>query len=259
MANLPRFVKSGSSWSRGELEAYNITIVEQDQGTFFGGPLLSYSGPLGFLQHEDLAQGLDAPSLSLLKRLDLTREVKENEESAVDDFTTELLRVLGYETDQTVVRTRKNIRLSMCGEEVYAKADVCVLGVGFKILLFVQEEKLRLGIQDAEPQLIAEAIAAFQVNNRKRVNDLFLDPLENELFPGITMAGTFPRFYKIRVTSELDHCVRHGLYPTTQTIVYRHTPRIPGRRGEGMRSLDNRELIVRCFETFKRFVSLEEG
>jgi len=259
MANLLRFAKSGSSWGTNELEAYNISIVEQGQETFFGGPLPAYTGPAGFLQHEDRVQGLDASSLALIKRLDLAMKVMDGEESAVDDFAAELLRAMGYETEETVIRTRKSIRLIMCGEQVYAKTDVCVLDADSEILLLVQEDKTHINPQDPEPQLIAEAIATFQSNNAKRVNDLFLNPLQSMVLPGITLTGTFPRFYKIRVTADLDHCVRHGLYPAAQTVVYRHTPRVPRRRSDGMRPLDNRGVILRCYEAFRQIVLPQQG
>jgi hypothetical protein len=109
MANLIRLAKSGNEWSTNELMAYNIAIVERDQNTFFDGPLPAYTGPTGFVQHEDRVQGLDPSSLALIKRLDLAMKVMDGEESAVNDFAAELLRVLGYETERTVIRTRKNI------------------------------------------------------------------------------------------------------------------------------------------------------
>ena len=127
------------------------------------------------------------------------------------------------------------------------------INFGLILLVPVQEDKSSHTVikppQDPEPQLVAEAIAGFQSNNAKRVNDLLLDPLPSMVFPGMTMSGTFPRFYKIKVTADLDHCVRHGLYPTTRTIVHRHTPRVPTRRS-GMKSLDNRAIIPRCYEAF---------
>ena len=254
MANIVRLARSGSDWTSNELVAYHIVIQEQDQVQFFDGPLPEYAGPVGFIEHEDRVQGLDASSLALIKRLDLAMKILEGEESAVDDFAAELLRVMGYERDETIVRTRKNIRLHMCGEVVHAKTDVCLLDVSSEILLLVQEDKTHMNPSDPEAQLVAEAIAAFQENNAKRVNDLFLEPLEMQVIPGITMVGTFPRFYKIKVTADLDHCVRFGLYPETQTVVYRHTPRVPGRRSDGMRPLDNRKLVLRCYEAFKKFV-----
>ncbi|KAK0187508.1 hypothetical protein F5146DRAFT_1059018 [Armillaria mellea] len=145
----------------------------------------------------------------------------------------------------------------MCGQDVYAKTDVCLLDIESLVLLLVQEDKSHIQPMDPEPQLIAEAIAAFQENNKQRAW-LFLDPLPVQVLPGITMVGTFPAFYKIAVTSELDRCIRHGQYPATQTIVYRHTPRVPRRRSDGMRPLLNRGLLVRCYEAFKRIVLLDE-
>ena len=257
MADLVRLAKSGDSWNINELEAFNISIVEQEQETFFEGPLPAYTGPAALMQHENCVEELDASSLALMKRLDIVMTVTEDEkEPAVNDFAAELLRVMGYEARSTIVRRRKRIRLLMCGEQVYAETDVCVMDINFGLILLVlaQEDKSsHTGIkppQDPEPQLVAEAIAGFQSNNAKRVNDLLLDPLPSMVFPGMTMSGTFPRFYKIKVTADLDHCVRHGLYPTTRTIVHRHTPRVPTRRS-GMKSLDNRAIILRCYEAFR--------
>jgi hypothetical protein len=254
MANIIRLAKSGSDWSSNDLAAYNINVQEQDQALFFDGCLPEYSGPEGFVQYEDRVQGLDAPSLALIKRLDLAMKVMEGEETAVDDFAAELLRAMGYETEDTVVRTRKNIRLTMCGEMVFAKTDVCLLDVNSEIILLVQEDKTHINPSDPEAQLIAEAIGAFQENNTKRVNELFLEPLKTQVIPGITMVGTFPRFYKVTVTADLDRCVRFGEYPSIPTVVHRHTPRVPRRRSDGMRPLDNRKLVLRCYEGFKKFV-----
>ncbi|OAX34394.1 hypothetical protein K503DRAFT_785802 [Rhizopogon vinicolor AM-OR11-026] len=187
MENLVRLAKPGNGWSSNELIAYNISIVERDQNTFFNGDLPVYTGPASFVQYR-----LDASSLALIKRLNLAMVVMEDEDSAVDDFTAMLLRVLGYETEQTVIYTQKNIRLSICGEEVYTKTDVCVMDVNYELLLLAQEDKSHIKLADPEPQLVAEVIAAFQANNSNRV------------FPGITMVGTFPRFYKIEVTADLD-------------------------------------------------------
>ena len=61
-------------------------------------------------------------------------------------------------------------------------------------LLLVQEDKTHTNPSDPEAQLVADTIAAFQENNMKRVNGLFLEPLEMQMIPGITMVGTFPRF-----------------------------------------------------------------
>jgi len=82
-----------------------------------------------------------------------------------DDFVAELLRAMGYETEDTVVRTQQNILLTMGGEMVFNKTDVCLLDVNSEILLLVQEDKTHINPSDPEAQLIAEAIGAFQENN----------------------------------------------------------------------------------------------
>ena len=256
MANLIRVAKSGSDWGPNDLDAFNISIIEQDQETFYGGPLSEIvqihkrEGLVSFLQHEGRVEGLDDSLLALIKRLDLAMKITAGEESAVVDFTAELLRAIGYEKKSTVVCTRKDIRFIMCGEPIYAKTDVCILDHVSEILLLVQEDKSHIRPQDPESQLIAAAIATFQSNNAIRVNDLFQNPLPTMVIPGITMTGTFPKFYKIEVTADLERCVRYGQFPAVKTIVYRHTPRVPGRRSDGMRPLDNREHIVRCYGGF---------
>ncbi|KAK0187513.1 hypothetical protein F5146DRAFT_1140929 [Armillaria mellea] len=235
MAQITRSAKSGTDWTTNELEAYNIVVQEQNENVFFGGPLSAYHGPADFIHHEYRTGILDSESALLLKRLNLAVDITEGEESAVDDLL-----------------------LSYCVSwDVYAKTDVCLLDIESFVLLLVQEDKSHIKPMDPEAQLIAEAIAAFQENNKPRAR-LFLDPLPVQILPGITMVGTFPAFYKIAVTSELDRCIRHGQYPATQTIVYRHTPRVPRRRSGGMRPLPNRELLVRCYEAFKCIVLPDE-
>ena len=103
----------------------------------------------------------------LIKRLDLAMKILEGEAWGVDDFATELLRVMGYERDHTIVRTRKSIRLHMCGEIMFAKTDICIVDSS-EILLLVQEDMTHIP-SDPKARLIAEAISAFQENNAKRV------------------------------------------------------------------------------------------
>jgi len=82
-----------------------------------------------------------------------------------DDFVAELLRAMGYETEDTVVRTQQNILLTMGGKMVFNKTDVCLLDVNSEIPLLVQEDKTHINPSDPEAQLIAKAIGAFQEDN----------------------------------------------------------------------------------------------
>ncbi len=101
------------------------------------------------------------------------------EESAVDDFAALLLRLMKYDQGrQRMIRTRKEISFFMAGQRVAANTDVCVIDRDAFILL-VQEDKVKFyqlalsnflmtsqrqyqgHFDEIEPQLIAEAIAAF--------------------------------------------------------------------------------------------------
>lgn len=65
-------------------------------------------------------------------------EGEAGEESAVHDFAAELLRAMGYEKDETLVRAQKRIWLRMCGEIVFVKTDVCLMNVSSETLLLVR-------------------------------------------------------------------------------------------------------------------------
>ena len=77
-------------------------------------------------------------------------------------------------------------------------------------------------------------------------------PLHSSEFP------ISPTFYTIPVTSELENAVATGTYPQTPTIVQAHLPALPRpyrRQTEGMKPLDNRQILLSCFEAFKQIVN----
>ncbi|KAF8529588.1 hypothetical protein BU17DRAFT_36464 [Hysterangium stoloniferum] len=259
MANHIRNAKSGSDWTINDLNAYNISIVRQNAATFFGHvplpPPPHHPDLLNRLTADEMA---DEESYQVVRYMDLAMDPVPGEESAVDDFAMQLLRIMGYagRAFGRDLRSRKDIPLFICGEWRHAKTDVCVMDTNGYLLL-VQEDKRHLEIVDPAPQLIAEAIAAVQSNNRTR-DFLGVDPLDVKVMAGITMTGTSPTFFKIPVTLELIEAVQKGEYPATPTVVAMHRPEVPRparRLTEGMRPLDNRRCILACFEAFKQFVN----
>jgi hypothetical protein len=259
MANIIRSAKSGGDWTVNELAAYNITIVPQNSSIFFGRDVLPLPN-----HHLDLAERLTADemenedSYQVVRYMDLAMDPIPGEESAVDDFAMQLLRTMGY-AGRAIgrdLRSRKNIPFLICGEWKHAKTDVCVMDRS-EILLLVQEDKRHMEPGDPNPQLIAEAIAAVQSNNRVRIQ-LGLEALDFKLMAGIVMIGTSPTFFKIPVSRDLMEAVQRGQYPDTPTVVAMHQPQLPRalrRLSEGMRPLDNRRVIVACLEAFKQFVN----
>jgi len=263
MAKLIRSAKSGNDWTRNELAAYNIAVEYQNAATFFGMHNLPQPATINpaVLTVTDPDDAADGDVAALLDMMDLATSPAPNEESAVDDFAVLLLRALGYNTPRgRVLRTRKDIPLVICGENRNAITDVCVIDVGQneEILLLVQEDKRHMDNSDPEPQLIAEAIAAFAANNQTRQQTFSQPLLDSKIMAGITMKGTTPIFYKIKVTAELVTNVGGGVYPQAATTVYAHVPDVPRpnrRWAEGMKPLDNRRVILSCYEAFKQFVN----
>jgi hypothetical protein len=80
-----------------------------------------------------------------------------------------------------------------------------------------------------------------------------------QVMPGIVMVGTSPTFFKIPVTEELVVHIRHGTYPPTPTYVTYSFPPVPRparRRSDGMKPLENRRQILKCYEAFKTIVGI---
>ena len=74
------------------------------------------------------------------------------------------------------------------------------------------------------------------------------------------MVGTSPTFFKISVTQELTTHIRYGSFPPKETFVTycrAPIPRPDHRLSEGMKPLDSRLEILRCYEAFKDVVGLE--
>ncbi|KIL00813.1 hypothetical protein PAXRUDRAFT_540334 [Paxillus rubicundulus Ve08.2h10] len=77
--------------------------------------------------------------------------------------------------------------------------------------------------------------------------------------PGIVMVGTSPAFFKIPVTQTLSTHIRYGTYSPEEIRVARCYPPVPRparRRSEGMKPLDNRREIFKCYEAFKVIVGI---
>ena len=96
-----------------------------------------------------------------------------------------------YDTGGRILFVRRIIPLVICGVNTVAQTDVCLVKEKRSPVLLMMQENKRLEYSNDPEPVIAEAIAAFQENNKAR-SDLGLDPLNNMLIPCITMVDTFP-------------------------------------------------------------------
>lgn len=187
MASLICSAKSGSDWTRGDLDAYNIRVHVEDTATFFGIPDLPQPQVDPEILNIKSANNMTVDkNAELINLLDIAMVPTGPEEFAVDDFAVKLFKTLGYVRRNRVARTRKDIPLLKCGEQRHAKTDICIVDRSQNdILLLVQEDK-RFGeekISDAEAQLIAEAIAMFSLNNSLR-RDVGVPELDSKVLSG---------------------------------------------------------------------------
>ncbi|KIL57869.1 hypothetical protein M378DRAFT_188366 [Amanita muscaria Koide BX008] len=215
MAHITRPAKSGSDWTQNDFVAYNVKVVYQNAGTFFQSPALP---PL-------LSSPIDTHDedvYALLRTLDLAMAPSPSRESAVDDFAVDLFRALGYTRRGRVARTRKYIPFFICGEQRRAKTDVSIVG-------------------------------DTNILNTTRVRTLEL-PLDSKIMPGIIMKEASPIFYKVHVATALTGAIALG---KVETIVYAHLPSLPRPArdwSDGMKPLDNRRLLLSCYEAFRHFL-----
>jgi len=250
MANVIRSAKSGSDWTANELIAYNITISSLLPTEFFSTPDPSLDGidPAILTSPSDD----DNPTLSdvaaeYLGYLNLA--ARATQESFIVDCAAETLKLLGCNERRTTVSTRYIIPLTICAANRVAQTDVCLIHNRNLVLLVLVEDKPNTNMTHAEAQVVADAIAAFQFNNRKR-EDHGLDPLDVMTIPCITMSGTCPTFYLVPVSSDLSDAVITGQYPATETQVLRCVT-VATHIWRGMEDTEYRRLALKRFLAFK--------
>lgn len=267
MANLIRSARSGSKWTQHDLTAYRINVVPTTLQNFFGIPAfpalpVTYSqaillnlnhpppGPIPLSeQEEDFFMHMS------------NVEDPRSTESSVDAFFLWLYSSGGpvqYSGNGRGASQKRELRFWMSGEKVFAKNDIYLWRqLGYRRYVLVQENK-ELGSQaDPEPQLIAEAIAAFSENNEALVRS-GANPLPFCDIPGITVVGTAPTFYLIRVTTNLIKALERARLPAQATIVKKYTPPVPNPQAyltDGMRPLANRYLIFQCLEALRALIN----
>ena len=266
MANAIRPAKSDSDWSDNELIAY-ITISPLPPGEFFPtrDPTLDHIDSVILNSFPDDAN----PAVVYLSYLDLA--VRAPQESIIGNFAAETLKLLGFNGRRNTVLMHYIIPLTICGEaDRVAQTDVCLVhSPTFVLLLLVEYKTLLTNKVNAEAQVIAEAVAALQFNNKKRA-DHGLDSLDTMTIPCVVMTGTRPIFYLVPVTGELSNAVIAGQYPATQTRVLRcvttaeHTATQIWCATTGMEDTEYRKLALKRFPSFKalaksHWVSILEG
>jgi hypothetical protein len=258
-SSLFRSPKSGRDWTANELIAYNITVTTQSPQEFF---LRNPEPSLVGLDPSLIDSAVDAENVPdqtfrYLTQLDLATSHSASQESLINDFSRETLRLLGFEERGLALSTRYIIPLTICGDSRRtAQTDVCLLDRRSMIILLVlQEDKTIFDSTRPEPQVIAEAIAAYQYNNEKR-QTRGLPTLDAMTIPCITMVDTRPTFYLVPVTRALSVAVVTGQLPEAPTEVVKCVTFLGHNRrsSEGMETPEYRRIAFQRFVAFKDLV-----
>ena len=249
-----RTSRSGREWTEAQLTDYNIEITNVDANTFFAQPIENVmldevpESILTCLTSNDITDDDDA-GYDLLRFHDIV--MSGGLENTVNNLVEELLRILKFRGSRRIILTCQRLPLMMCGTNTTAETDVCVQN-DENILLLVQEDKAYRNSDDLEPQLVAEAIAAFQYNNRIRRRHLRKEPLSTYTFPCVTMVGSHARFYKIPVSHELNEGVINGYKPLVKTDIQCFDPLENNPMSAlGMAQLDSRKKILQSFKLMR--------
>ncbi|KAF9455730.1 hypothetical protein BDZ94DRAFT_1277447 [Collybia nuda] len=176
------------------------------------------------------------------------------------DFAAHLLRILGFsQLPNRLVRRNIDLPLYTCGRSLHVIADVCLWDpINQTALMIIKEDKRTHDPHsgDPEPQLFAQAIAAFQSYNRA-LRAARLPPVDTKIIPAVIMAGATPILYKFEITAELVESVQSAQCPTKVTKVQRLVPpvnRCHLLKEEGMVPVETRAVMLSCLEGFKAFL-----
>ncbi|KAF9483605.1 hypothetical protein BDN70DRAFT_293024 [Pholiota conissans] len=266
MTTTTRLPKSGNEWTESDLATYGIKVEYQDIQQFFGEkPLPTPSVPEGILTALTLDDALDFESKRFMSYLKLAidpiavAELREcSGKSAFLSFIMVVFDILGYFSYSCGLNEWTALPFLNCGRtmEVRVDAGLIDMDANYSIRLVVHDGLSEGSTNsNAIAQLCAEAIAAFQYNNFRR-RMIGLDELDSQVIPGMIMIATSPSFFKIPVSQELAWSIESGQSTSTPTTITGFIPELPhpDRKKDGMRPLDNRRVILQCFEAFKKFV-----
>jgi hypothetical protein len=177
-----RSARSGREWSKAQLKDYNIVIDNVDAVTFFGQEIKEVAleevpeSVLVCLTSSDVVDDED-PGFDFLRFHDIV--ISGRQESTVDSLAQEILRIMKFRGSRRIILFHQRIPLTMSGADTIAETDVCVQN-NDNILLLIQKDKAYGNRSDAEPQVTAEAIAAFQYNNEIRRRMMKKEELQYE-------------------------------------------------------------------------------
>lgn len=171
MAELIRSSKLPKDWIEIDLLAYHITVKAQTPRQFFRipDPPLDSIDPslINSAINADNHDNVSDSTFQYLTHLGLA--TNGGQTNMIHDFSRETLRILGFSERGLALISHFFIPLTICGDNLCdVETNLCLLDRQSTILLILRDDQpLFNDLGQPEPQVIAEAIAAYQHNNRK--------------------------------------------------------------------------------------------
>ncbi|KAK7022159.1 hypothetical protein R3P38DRAFT_1110480 [Favolaschia claudopus] len=267
MADLPRSPKSGHEWGPNEQLAYNIRFETIPPEEFFISPdfpSLDHLDPT--ILTTTIPRGRNDPTfhvsyLNYLEMAALSFAPESREPNLNLDLTRETLYLLDFRAGDLAERNPQlvngiliammpfTIDLQVCKETKFAVSDLCLMhGRSFLVMIVIIKDTFNS--LDPQSRLVSTAVAAFQHNNKRRVQ-LGLQPLETMTIPCIIMSGLRPSFYLAPVTRRLCDAVTAGEYPSSQTVVSMCSDIVAGEPSIGMEDPGYRRIALQRFLAFR--------
>ncbi|KAF8586839.1 hypothetical protein K439DRAFT_1659425 [Ramaria rubella] len=234
-------MRHGFRWTLDDLASFNIQIEYVKAKTFFGKDV----DELPSAQVDDAFIIITGQS-----HTSMTQRPAHIKRDSEDIFVTRLLQ-MSYETLLHAVTIDRDVSPVVCGKMKYLKAQTCV-------------QYIR-GQGCPARRWGDRGLSREQLEKEKRISGTFGTKGESplslnsmEVIPGIVTTRTSPSvFYLIPVTSKLSTSIINGQWPKETTKVLAHVPETPTptqNEREAMDPLDNKAVILRCYEAFKEFV-----
>ncbi|RDX43162.1 hypothetical protein OH76DRAFT_1488056 [Lentinus brumalis] len=277
MAHLERLSrKAGKDWTADDLDGLNIQVVCENLKEFFSGNPELPRVPPAIPQELLSANPAKPPDVHASRELPQTARdflvhladsmPHHGTQGLIAGFAHFVLDLIGFRGDmvERVVLQRHTVRFRMDGSDVIASPACCLMkrtSPAHMHMLFVEVHKESSSAFNAVARLVADAIGGFQHNNTVRRMRAEAER-KAETFVGVVFVFASPTFYKITVTQKLSEAVKKGMYLEEMTIVEQFVPPVPRPEtfdDEGMKDVNNRAYLFRCFEACRYLVVSERG
>lgn len=160
----------------------------------------------------------------LIKSVYLTSKFH-NRESAVDSFVFILLYELGFFSGMLYAFPQLDIPLKFGSQDCHAIADFGILDiVSFYRMAVVEDKSVNNEVLNSEPQLLAEAIAAHQMNVEleSSLTQEFTSEQEiDNIIYGVRVNGNYFSFYEIPISPSILQAMNYESSTNTDNFVKR--------------------------------------